>query len=512
MEVLQNLDLLSVGVTVAATVILGFTAYFSDKKSVTNRAFLFFSIMTAFWGMFTYAEYRVPIEMGLWFIRVSLFFAVWQSYTLFLFFSAFPKKRYSLGSLHKYVLIPIVAIASVFTLTPYVLNHVASVTANGSIASIRNGWGFFLFVTPSIVLIVLGLWIFFRKLLSAKGDKRHLYIKIQTGTLITFALIITFNMVLPAFFNNTFFIVFSSVFVFPFVSFTAYSILYEHLFNIKVATTATLVFILSVVSFGEIIFSDSAILVAFRMSVFVLVLVFGITLIRSVVREVRQREEIQKLADALRETNERQEALIHFVGHEVKGYLAKDMGVFSTLEEGDMGDLPKEAKTFVAEALKQVRAGARSVMSILQAANLKKGTVSYKMKPFDLEPIVRDIFSGAETMAKNKGLDITLSVDSDGRPYTMIGDAEKIGGSVLRNIIENAINYTPNGSVIVSLLKNKKGDITFNVKDTGIGITDEDKKRLFTEGGHGKDSIKINAHSTGYGLFIAKQVIKAHKG
>ncbi|VAW32426.1 hypothetical protein MNBD_CPR01-117 [hydrothermal vent metagenome] len=83
---------------------------------------------------------------------------------------------------------------------------------------------------------------------------------------------------------------------------------------------------------------------------------------------------------------------------------------------------------------------------------------------------------------------------------------------MLRNIIENAINYTPNGSVIVSLLKNKKGDITFNVKDTGIGITDEDKKRLFTEGGHGKDSIKINAHSTGYGLFIAKQVIKAHKG
>ena len=45
-----------------------------------------------------------------------------------------------------------------------------------------------------------------------------------------------------------------------------------------------------------------------------------------------------------------------------------------------------------------------------------------------------------------------------------------------------------------------------------MGITDEDKANLFTEGGHGKDSIKVNVDSTGYGLFIAKQVTEAHGG
>jgi signal transduction histidine kinase len=52
----------------------------------------------------------------------------------------------------------------------------------------------------------------------------------------------------------------------------------------------------------------------------------------------------------------------------------------------------------------------------------------------------------------------------------------------------------------------------FVVKDTGVGIDAEDTKRLFTEGGHGKDSQRVNVHSTGYGLYIAKQVAEAQGG
>jgi signal transduction histidine kinase len=93
----------------------------------------------------------------------------------------------------------------------------------------------------------------------------------------------------------------------------------------------------------------------------------------------------------------------------------------------------------------------------------------------------------------------------------MTGDAPQINDHVLRNLIDNSINYTPTGSVTVSL--KKVGDkFVFAVKDTGVGITAEDKVRLFTEGGHGKDSIKVNVHSTGYGLYIAKQIIEAHGG
>ena len=52
----------------------------------------------------------------------------------------------------------------------------------------------------------------------------------------------------------------------------------------------------------------------------------------------------------------------------------------------------------------------------------------------------------------------------------------------------------------------------FSVEDSGVGISPEDMQKLFTEGGHGAESRKVNVDSTGYGLYIAKSVVEAHRG
>ena len=221
--------------------------------------------------------------------------------------------------------------------------------------------------------------------------------------------------------------------------------------------------------------------------------------------------ELARLKKELEETNKRQETLIHFIGHEVKGYLTKNASAFAALAEGDFGQLPEELKPIVERALAQSRDGALSVENILTASNQKKGTMTYAKESFDLKSLVTEIIEKEQTMAKEKNLVLTFSADDSGAPYVFPGDKAKIGDNVFRNIIDNSINYTPTGSVAVSL---KKADnkFVFAVKDTGIGITEEDKKRLFTEGGHGKDSQKVNVHSTGYGLFIAKNIVEAHGG
>jgi len=96
---------------------------------------------------------------------------------------------------------------------------------------------------------------------------------------------------------------------------------------------------------------------------------------------------------------------------------------------------------------------------------------------------------------------------------------QDIGNGHLKEMVEmvsgtiyddNAINYTPSGTIAVSL-KKENGKIVFSVKDSGIGITEEDKKKLFTEGGHGKDSQKVNVHSTALDSMTKRQLRTLHR-
>lgn len=208
--------------------------------------------------------------------------------------------------------------------------------------------------------------------------------------------------------------------------------------------------------------------------------------------------------------NERQSNLIHFISHEVKGFLTKDIAAFSELIEGDYGVLPEAAKKLACGALAQSRDGARAVTDLLEASNLKEGTVRYTMAPFDFKEPVLEMAERLRPLATAKGLTYNVTVDETSA-YILHGDRGQLEDHVLRNLIENAINYTKVGGITISLSKTND-KVVLAISDTGVGISSEDMLHLFTEGGHGKDAIKVNVNSTGYGLFIAKNIIDAHGG
>jgi len=280
-------------------------------------------------------------------------------------------------------------------------------------------------------------------------------------------------------------------------------------FRLGNAVASVLFYIFLIFAGSQFFFVTSAAGLVLTGISFLMILSFGVMLFRSYQREAEMRTEVENLAHELEDTNQRQETLIHFIGHEVKGFLTKDAGAFASLLDGDFAPLPEAVKPFVTQALQQSRGGADSVTNILKASNLKKGTVTYAKIPFNMNDLVIAAVEKAKQMAEGKGLKLTF-VAGEGN-YQMTGDGPQIADHVLRNLIENAINYTPAGTVEV-LLARKDKNIVFAVKDSGVGITDEDKKRLFTEGGHGAESQKVNVHSTGYGLYIAKQITEAHGG
>jgi signal transduction histidine kinase len=84
-------------------------------------------------------------------------------------------------------------------------------------------------------------------------------------------------------------------------------------------------------------------------------------------------------------------------------------------------------------------------------------------------------------------------------------------GQAISNLIDNAIRYTKEGLINISLTI-ADNNIIFSVRDSGVGINSADGKKLFTKYGHGMDSRKINTDSNGLGLFIVKGIVTGHHG
>jgi len=219
--------------------------------------------------------------------------------------------------------------------------------------------------------------------------------------------------------------------------------------------------------------------------------------------------ELARLTKELAEANAAQENLLHFISHEIKGYLAKSEAGFAAIVEGDYGEVAAPLKGMAGAALAEVRKGVATIMDILDASNLKKGTVTYNKQNFDFGDATQKVVDDLRVVAKQKGL--ALEFQAPSASLIINGDQEKIVQHVIRNVIDNSIKYTEKGTVKV-LFSKVENMAQLIVEDTGVGITPEDMAKLFTEGGHGKDSIKINVHSTGYGLYIAKQIVEAHGG
>ena len=199
---------------------------------------------------------------------------------------------------------------------------------------------------------------------------------------------------------------------------------------------------------------------------------------------------------------------MHFFSHEVKGHLAKSKAAFASIVEGDYGPISSPLDTMAHQALADSQKGVETVMSMLDNSNAESGAMRFEKKPFDLSALAHRVAEEFRPRVERKGLMLLTSIDD---ACVLTGDEQKIERHVLRNLLENALRYTPVGHITLSLKKVENG-IRLSVADTGVGIEQNDMQKLFTEGGHGEHSKEINADSTGFGLFVAKQGVEGKRG
>lgn len=514
---IPNFDVFIIGFVALCVGTLGFVAYFSNPKSITNQTFLFVALTVIFWGALNLLVFKFQEpEYIIWMLRTAVFFATWHAFSVFTLFYVFPQPTVKLPFWHTYLLTPFVALVSLLTLSPFVFESVAVVTA-GQVATVVNGPLVPLFGITVVLLHIMAFILLIIKANKAETAMRRPYIYILAGTGITYSLILIFNFIFPALLAQSQFAPLAGLFTLPFVFFTGYAVVAYKMIDFKVLATEILAGVLAIVMLAEVFTAkDSAVLV-YKVSIFVLVLVFSYLLLRSVIREVQQREQIQHLADNLRQANEKLKELdklksefLSIASHDLRAPLTVIRNYVSLVLDGSYGKMPKAAEEGLHQVFERATDMAKSVDTYLNVSRIERGRMKYDFIDVDLAPILKKAVKDFAQNAEKKGLvmNVAIAPGLEGKKAKV--DVAKVN-EILNNLLDNSIKYTPKGTISVSAeLSGKTARIT--ISDTGIGMTQETISKLFRLFSAGESSLKINISSTGVGLYITKAHVLAHKG
>ena len=264
----------------------------------------------------------------------------------------------------------------------------------------------------------------------------------------------------------------------------------------------------------QIFLSQSIVELAIKALVVVLVAIFGFLLARGIYKEIETREKMEKLTNQLIEANEdlrrmeRQKTeFVSIASHQLRTPLTAIKGYASMLLEGSFGKLSDGTKDAIEKIYRSSQVLVVIIEDFLLVSRIEQKRMRYEFIAMDIRKIVEDIVQGLGEEAQEKGLSLVLKIE-DGSDLEVSVDESKIK-QVLHNVIGNAIKYTEKGSVNVSVSKNKvNGRVKISVVDTGIGVDKSMIPKMFVKFSKGKKS-KLGS---GIGLYVAKEIVRAHKG
>jgi len=152
----------------------------------------------------------------------------------------------------------------------------------------------------------------------------------------------------------------------------------------------------------------------------------------------------------------------------------------------------------------------RLVNDLLDVSRIEAGKMAMNMQDVDIKKVAEDVMEELKCFASANH--VKVSLDSDENIGMVKTDIIRIK-MVIENFIDNAIKYTKDGEGnIVIILKNKGDEIYCGVKDDGIGISKQDKKKIFEKFFRGKEVNRKQTIGSGLGLYIAKAAIENSGG
>jgi signal transduction histidine kinase len=488
-------DLIGVLVAVIGILSLAGIVFWRNKKSITSRSFFFFSFVTIFWGLSNYFLYKFSDPVAaLLALRLHIFISIWHAYAFFQLAFVFPYDQKELPVWHRYILLPFAFFTSSLLLVPFVFQQVSHFLPVDEAVSPEKSQGIILAGIVTLSFFASGIAVLFRRIRNSKGDERRQVMLMFTGMSLTAGLVLLFSFILPIGFKNFNFVPYGALFLFPVVAFTAYAIYIVEMFHVKNIFAGMFTFFLAVVSLIELVLAETVEQLLLRVIVFLLTIVIGIQLVKNTF-------EIEL-------ANEQKSELMSFATHEIRTPITVMRGYASMLLDGDRGEISNPVK----DLLQKIMIAGNDVTTLLaeylDKSKIELDQLEYSPAKFEMEEMLNEILSIFKVHAEQKGITLTKSLDR-GQKHYVYADRARIKEVVI-NVIDNALKYTPEGSITVSTYS-EKGYVFVKVSDTGVGIEKETMPSLFKEFSRA-DLQKVNILGSGLGLFLAKKFTEAQKG
>lgn len=504
-------------VPTTAGLLLAFIIWRQKEKLLINKLFITIALLFSTWCLFDlilWAHESPNYIMFFWsaliYIEPIIYFA--SAYLLYVFVTG---KDISL--LTKFILFGL--LLPVIILAPTSLNLTGFDYTNCDREALEGPLWYYVYFIEGITV----LWIIYFALKKFFSKKILKSLRIQTlllgGGLSAFLLAFSWGNIVGSF-SEDWSIAQYGLFGMPILlGAIIYLIVQFQTFKVRILGVTALIVTLWILLFS-ILFLQS--IESARPIIIVTLLIFafiGALLIRGVHREIEQKEEITKLAKNLEGANVRLKELdkaksefLSIASHQLRTPLAAIRGYLSMMQEGDFG---KPTETMLDPLQKLVESGRlmnTSIEDYLNASRIEQGRMVYAMQDVDLISVVKTVTEELTPSAVRGGLTLTTTLSDATTPKNAITTADlgKIK-QVISNIIDNAIKYTKQGGITVSLTEKGKNFI-ITVTDTGVGIDKEEISKLFSKFTRAKDAGLVNTSGTGLGLYVAKQIIEAHKG
>lgn len=253
------------------------------------------------------------------------------------------------------------------------------------------------------------------------------------------------------------------------------------------------------------------------------------TCFQTLIKQVSLPLESANLYEELQNTNKKLEKLeqlksefISIVSHELRTPLTAIKNSLNIILSGKSGELPAPMLNFLNMASRNVTRLAGIINDLLDLSKIEAGKMDFRFGEFSVKTPIEDVYATFLASAQEKNINLQIQTEED--LESGYGDLDRLE-QILSNLVSNAIKFTAEqGEIIVSAQKATREEIQkcptkltgdyvkFSVKDTGIGIAQEDIPKVFDKFQQIESALVRKVGGTGLGLSIARQLVEAHRG